>query len=152
MMSMALKTDIQEDMKSAMRAGEKERLGTIRMILAGIKQREVDTREDLSDDDILQVLEKMVKQRRESADQYRRGGREELAEREEREIELISRYLPEPLSAEELQALIADAIEKSGATSMKDMGKVMGLVKAQAHGRADMSEVSAAVKARLGAG
>ncbi len=148
---MALKNDIQEDMKSAMRAGEKERLATVRMILAAIKQREVDTREDVSDDDVFQVLEKMVKQRRESADQYRKGRREDLAEREEREIDLIRTYLPEPLSADELNELIAQAIEKSGAESMKDMGKVMGLVKAGAQGRADMSEVSAAVKARLGA-
>ena len=148
---MALKTDIQEDMKNAMRAGEKERLATIRMILAAIKQREVDNREDVSDDDVFQILEKMVKQRRESADQYRKGRREDLAEREEREIDLIRAYLPEPLSADELNVLIAQAIEKSGAESMKDMGKVMSLVKAEAHGRADMSSVSAAVKARLGA-
>ncbi len=149
---MALKTDIQEDMKNAMRAGEKERLATIRMILAAIKQREVDNREDVSDDDVFQILEKMVKQRRESADQYRKGQREDLAEREEREIDLIRTYLPEPLSADELNELIARAIEKSGAESMKDMGKVMSLVKAEAHGRADMGSVSAAVKARLGAG
>lgn len=149
---MALKTDIQEDMKNAMRAGEKERLATIRMILAAIKQREVDNREDVSDDDVFQILEKMVKQRRESADQYRKGRREDLAEREEREIDLIRTYLPEPLSADELNELIARAIEKSGAESMKDMGKVMSLVKAEAHGRADMGSVSAAVKARLGAG
>jgi hypothetical protein len=148
---MALKTDIQEDMKNAMRAGEKERLATIRMILAAIKQREVDNREDVSDDDVFQILEKMVKQRRESADQYRKGRREDLAEREEREIDLIRAYLPEPLSADELNELIAQAIEKSGAESMKDMGKVMSLVKAEAHGRADMGSVSAAVKARLGA-
>ncbi len=148
---MALKTDIQEDMKNAMRAGEKERLATIRMILAAIKQREVDNREDVSDDDVFQILEKMVKQRRESADQYRKGQREDLAEREEREIDLIRAYLPEPLSADELNELIAQAIEKSGAESMKDMGKVMSLVKAEAHGRADMGSVSAAVKARLGA-
>jgi len=149
---MALKTDLQEDMKNAMRAGEKERLATIRMILAAIKQREVDNREDVSDDDVFQILEKMVKQRRESADQYRKGQREDLAEREEREIDLIRTYLPEPLSADELNELIARAIEKSGAESMKDMGKVMSLVKAEAHGRADMGSVSAAVKARLGAG
>ena len=148
---MALKTDIQNDMKTAMRAGDKERLGTIRMVLAAIKQREVDTREDVSDTDVLQLLEKMVKQRRESAEQYRSGERPELAEREEREIEFIRVYLPEPLSDEDLQALIAEAIATAGATSMKDMGKVMGLVKAQAQGRADMGKVSAAVKERLSA-
>jgi uncharacterized protein YqeY len=148
---MALKTDIQDDMKAAMRAGDKERLGTIRMVLAAIKQREVDTREDVSDADVLQLLEKMVKQRRESAEQYRSGKRPELAEREEREIEFIRVYMPEPLSDEDLQALIAEAIANAGATSMKDMGKVMGLVKAQAQGRADMGKVSAAVKERLSA-
>ena len=148
---MALKTDIQNDMKTAMRAGDKERLGTIRMVLAAIKQREVDTREDVSDTDVLQLLEKMVKQRRESAEQYRSGKRPELAEREEREIEFIRVYLPEPLSDEDLQALIAEAIATAGATSMKDMGKVMGLVKAEAQGRADMGKVSAAVKERLSA-
>jgi uncharacterized protein YqeY len=148
---MALKTDIQDDMKAAMRAGDKERLGTIRMVLAAIKQREVDTREDVSDADVLQLLEKMVKQRRESAQQYPTCERPELAEREEREIEFIRVYMPEPLSDEDLQALIAEAIANAGATSMKDMGKVMGLVKAQAQGRADMGKVSAAVKERLSA-
>ncbi len=148
---MALKSDIQEDMKSAMRAGEKERLGTIRLILAAIKQREVDSRKDVSDEDVLQLLEKMVKQRRESAEQYRKGNRPELAEREEREIELIGAYLPEPLSSDELQALITDAIAQTGASSMKDMGKVMGMVKSRAQGRADMGQVSAQVKALLGA-
>lgn len=147
---MSLKAQITEDMKSAMKAGEKDRLKVVRLVLAAIKQVEVDTRTDLDDAAVLSVLEKMVKQRRDSVEQFERGGREDLAAIETAEIEVLKTYLPEQLSAEELDAIIDQAISATGAESMRDMGKVMGQVKAQAAGRADMGAVGAKVKARLG--
>jgi hypothetical protein len=146
-----LKERITEDMKAAMRAADKERLGTIRMLQAAIKQREVDERITLEDAQVLAVLEKMVKQRRESIAQFEQGGRPDLAAKEQAEIEQLQAYLPTPLTETEVDALIRDAIATTGATSIKDMGKVMGVVKAQAAGRADMGAVSARIKAALGA-
>jgi len=144
-----LKERINEDMKAAMRASDKERLSTIRMTQAAIKQREVDERTTLDDAQVIAVIEKMVKQRRESVAQFEQGGRADLAEKEEREIAVLQGYLPEPLSETELDAIIREAIAQSGASSMKDMGKVMAAVKAQAAGRADMGAVSARIKAAL---
>ena len=151
MTTASLKERITEDMKSAMRAGEKERLGTIRMLQAGIKQREVDERISLDDAQVLSVIEKMLKQRKESIAQFEQGGRADLAAREQAEIELLTVYLPAQLSAAEVDALIKDAIASTGAASVKDMGKVMGVVKAQAAGKADMGAVSARIKAALSA-
>jgi uncharacterized protein YqeY len=133
-----------------MRGAEKERLSTIRMVQAAIKQREVDERITLDDAQVLAVLEKMIKQRRESIAQFEQGGRADLVAKERAEIELLKTYLPAPLSPAELDALITDAIAASGATSVKDMGKVMGIVKSKAAGRADMGAVSARIKAALG--
>jgi uncharacterized protein YqeY len=144
-----LKERITEDMKAAMRASEKERLLTIRMVQAAIKQREVDERVVLDDAQVIAVLEKMVKQRRESIAAFEQGGRADLAEKERTEITLLQVYLPSQLSAAEVDALIKEAIATTGATSMKDMGKVMGAVKAKAAGRADMGAVSASIKAAL---
>ena len=146
---MSLKQRVQEDMKSAMRSGDKERLGTVRLILAGIKQREVDERIQLDDAQVLAVLEKMVKQRRESIAQFEAGGRADLVAKETAELAVISAYLPSPLSETELDALIQAAIAESGAASIKDMGKVMGIIKSKAQGRADMAAVGARIKARL---
>jgi uncharacterized protein YqeY len=145
-----LKERITEDMKTAMRSGEKERLGVIRMLQAAIKQREVDERITLDDAQVLAVLEKMLKQRRESIAQYESGGRADLAAKEAAEIAVLQVYMPAQLSEAELDALIAAAIAQTGATSIKDMGKVMGIVKSQAAGRADMGAVGARIKARLG--
>ena len=147
---MTLKERITEDMKAAMRASEKERLLTIRMVQAAIKQREVDERVVLDDAQVIAVLEKMVKQRRESIAAFEQGGRADLAQKEQSEIALLQVYLPAQLSAAEVDALIKEAIATTGATSMKDMGKVMGAVKAKAAGRADMGAVSASIKAALG--
>ena len=147
---MTLKERITEDMKAAMRASEKERLLTIRMVQAAIKQREVDERVVLDDAQVIAVLEKMVKQRRESIVAFEQGGRADLADKEKSEITLLQAYLPAQLSAAEVDALIKEAIAATGATSMKDMGKVMGAVKAKAAGRADMGAVSASIKAALG--
>jgi len=145
-----LKERITEDMKAAMRASEKERLSTIRMLQAAIKQREVDERITLDDAQVIAVLEKMVKQRRESIVQFEQGARTDLAEKEKQEIELLQGYLPAQLSSAEIDSLIREAIAATGAGSMRDMGKVMGAVKAQAAGRADMGAVSARIKALLG--
>ncbi|MEL6868821.1 MAG: GatB/YqeY domain-containing protein [Pseudomonadota bacterium] len=145
-----LKNTITEDMKAAMRAGAKDRLRVIRMAMAAIKQIEVDERRELQDSETLAVIEKMVKQRRESISQFEKGGRPELAEVEAAEIAILATYLPEPLSEAELAALIDKAIAQTGAQTMRDMGKVMGVVKAEAAGRADMGAVSATIKARLG--
>ena len=145
-----LKERITEDMKAAMRAGEKDRLALIRMLQAAIKQREVDERIQLDDAQTLAVLEKMIKQRKESVVQFQSGGREDLAAKENAEIALLQGYLPAQLSEAELDALIQDAIATTGAATVKDMGKVMGLVKGQAAGRADMAVVGARIKARLG--
>ena len=146
---MTLKERITEDMKAAMRASEKERLLTIRMVQAAIKQREVDERVVLDDTQVIAVIEKMVKQRRESIAAFEQGGRADLAEKEQSEIALLQVYLPAQLSAAEVDALIKEAIATTGATSMKDMGKVMGAVKAKAAGRAEMGAVSASIKAAL---
>ena len=146
---MTLKERITEDMKSAMRAGEKERLGTIRLALAGIKQREVDERITLDDGQVLAVLEKMIKQRKEAITQFQAGGRADLVAKESAEVSILEGYLPARLSDAELEALIAGAIASTGATSPKDMGKVIAAVKSQAQGRADMGVVSARVKEKL---
>jgi uncharacterized protein len=148
---MTLKARIQEDMKSAMRAGEKDKLATIRLIMAAIKQREVDERIELDDAQVLSVIDKMVKQRRESITQFAAGGRADLVAKEEAEVRQLLAYLPAPLTDAELDALIAEAIKATGATSIKDMGKVMGAIKARAAGRADMGAVGARIKARLSA-
>jgi uncharacterized protein YqeY len=146
-----LKERITEDMKAAMRASEKERLSTIRMVQAAIKQREVDERITLDDAQVIAVLEKMVKQRKESIAQFELGGRPDLAAKERAEIELLQAYLPAQLSEAEVDALIREAMAATGATSVKDMGKVMGMVKAKAAGRTDMAVVSARIKAALSA-
>ena len=136
-------------MKDAMRAKEKERLGVIRLILAAIKQREVDERIELSDDDVFAVLNKMVKQRRDSISQYESAGRDDLAQVEKFELELIQTYLPAALSDDELEQLIRDAISETSASGPQDMGKVMGTIKSKAQGRCDMGAVSGKVKAQL---
>ena len=146
---MTLKARIQEDMKSAMRAGEKHKLANIRMVMAAIKQREVDERIELDDAQVLVVIDKMVKQRRESIAQFAAGGRADLVAREEAELRLLSAYLPVPLTDAELEALISEAVAATGAASIKDMGKVMAAIKARAAGRADMGAVGARIKARL---
>jgi len=137
-------------MKAALRAGEKERLGVIRMITAAIKQREVDERIALDDAQVLSVLEKMIKQRKESLVQFQAGNRPDLVDKEAAEIVLLQGYLPAQLSDGEIDALIGDAIAAAGATSIKEMGKVMGIIKAKAQGRADMAAVGARIKAKLG--
>jgi uncharacterized protein YqeY len=146
---MTLKARIQEDMKSAMRAGEKDKLANIRMVMAAIKQREVDERIELDDPQVLSVIDKMVKQRRESITQFAAGGRTDLVAKEEAELRLLSAYLPVPLTDSELDALISEAVTATGAASIKDMGKVMAAIKAKAAGRADMGAVGARIKARL---
>jgi uncharacterized protein YqeY len=146
---MTLKERITEDMKSALRAGEKERLATVRLALAAIKQREVDERITLDDAQVLAVLEKMIKQRKEAITQFQAGGRADLVAKESAEVSILEGYLPARMSDAELDALVADAIASTGATSAKDMGKVMAIVKSQAQGRADMGAVSARVKEKL---
>ena len=148
---MSLKGQITEDMKSAMKAGEKDRLKAVRLILAAIKQIEVDTREELDEAAVLAVLTKMVKQRRDSVEQFEKGNREDLAAIERAEIVVINDYLPEQLSADELAAMVDEVIQTTGAAGIRDMGKVMGQIKAKASGRADMGAVSATVKERLNA-
>ena len=145
-----LKAQINEAMKAAMRAKEKERLGTIRLILAEIKKVEVDERIDPDDVRVTSILDKMVKQRRDSIKQFTDAGRDELAAKEQSEIVVIQEFLPQPLSAEEIASLIEEAIASTGAASMQDMGKVMGLLKPQMAGRADMGKVSGLIKQRLG--
>jgi uncharacterized protein YqeY len=137
-------------MKAAMRAGAKERLGFIRMITSAIKQREVDERITLDDAQVLSVLEKMIKQRKESLTQFQAGNRPDLVDKETAEIALIQGYMPSQLGDAEIDSLIAEAIAASGATTIKDMGKVMGIIKAKAQGRADMAAVGAKIKAKLG--
>jgi len=146
---MSLKARITEDMKDAMRSGDKERLGYIRMLQAAIKQREVDERITLDDGQVLAVLEKMIKQRREAIAQFEAGGRADLVAKEQAEIKMLQAYLPEQLSAEALDVLVGAAIAETGAATVKDMGKVMGLVKTRAAGRADMGAVSALIKSKL---
>ncbi len=147
---MSLKLQLTDDMKTAMRAHDKRRLGVIRLALAAIKQREVDERIELDDGQILTALEKMLKQRRDSVTQYEAAQREDLAEQERYEIDVLQTYLPKQLDSAELDAMIEAAIKETGAESMRDMGKVMGLLKERAAGRADMAEVSKQIKARLG--
>jgi uncharacterized protein YqeY len=147
---MTLKGQIQDDMKSAMKSGDKDRLKVVRLILAAIKQIEVDERTELDDAAVLSVMDKMVKQRRDSISQFQAGGRDDLADIENAEIAVLEQYLPEPLSTAELDAIIAAAIATTGATSIRDMGKVMALVKTKAAGRADMGAIGAVVKGRLG--
>ncbi|HKS53848.1 MAG TPA: GatB/YqeY domain-containing protein [Steroidobacteraceae bacterium] len=146
---MSLKDRVTEDMKAAMRAKDSERLGTIRMITAAIKQREVDERITLDDTQVLSVIEKMIKTRKESIVQFKSGGRDDLVARETREVELLQGYLPSQLSDGEVDALIAESIAQSGATSIKEMGKAMALLKQKAQGRTDMAAASAKLKAKL---
>ena len=148
---MSLKERITDDMKAAMRAGEKERLAAIRMITAAIKQREVDERISLDDGQVLSVLEKMIKQRKESLVQFEAGNRPDLVAKESAEVSLLQTYLPAALSEAEIDALIGESIAAAGAASIKDMGKVMNLVKAKAQGRVDMAAVGTKIKAKLGA-
>ena len=147
---MTLKERITEDMKAAMRAGEKDRLATIRLVLAAVKQIEVDERITLDEARMLSVLEKLAKQRKESIAQFESGGRADLVAKEAAELAIIQAYLPAQLSDAELDALIAEAIASTGATTIKDMGKVMGVVKSKAAGRADMGAVGARIKQKLG--
>jgi uncharacterized protein len=146
---MTLKGQIYEDMKSAMKAGDKDRLKVVRLILAAIKQVEVDTRAEMDDPAVLTVLNKMVKQRRDSVSQFQSGNRDDLADIELAEIGVLKGYLPEQLSDQEIDQLVEQVIADTGAGSIRDMGKVMGQVKTQAQGRADMAAVGARVKARL---
>jgi len=147
---MTLKERITEDMKTAMRSGEKDRLAVIRLLQAAIKQREVDERITLDDAQVTAVLEKMIKQRKESVVAFTQGGRADLVAKENGEIAVLQPYLPAQLSEAELDALIAEAISSTGAASIKDMGKVMGVVKSKAAGKADMGAVGARIKAKLG--
>jgi len=151
-MASPLKQRIQSDVTDAMRARDKSRLGTLRLVTAAIKQIEVDTRDELDDPGVLVVLEKMLKQRRDSLQQYSDAGRKDLADQESYEIGIIEAYMPEALPAEELDALIDAAIAETGADSMRDMGKVMGLLKSQVQGRADLGAVSGSVKQKLAGG
>lgn len=143
----SLKERIKDDMKASMKSGDKARLGVIRMILAAIKQIEVDERVELCDDRVIVVLDKMLKQRRESIKQFRDGNRNDLAEVEEAEVLVIQDFLPQPLGEAEIDAMVVKAIAETGATSVKDMGSVMALLKPQMQGRADMAVVSARIKA-----
>ena len=146
---MTLKERITEDMKASMRSGDKERLAGIRFILAAIKQREVDERIQLDDTQVLAVLDKMIKQRRESITQFQAGGRADLVARESAELTVLQSYLPAQLADAEVEGLIRSAIASTGAASMKDMGKVMAAVKPQVQGRTDMGALSARIKALL---
>jgi uncharacterized protein YqeY len=148
---MTLKTQIQEDVKTAMRARDQKRLTALRLITAAIKQIEVDKRIEVDDQTVLAVLDKMVKQRRESLEQYESAGRDDLAAQEQFELDLLSVYLPEALSDDEVAALIKKALAETGASSIRDMGAVMNKLRGDVQGRADMKAVSSAVKAQLGA-
>jgi uncharacterized protein YqeY len=147
---MSLKARITEDMKAAMRAGEKDRLSCIRMLQAGIQQREVDERIQLDDAQVLAVIDKMIKQRKESVAQFQAGNRADLVAKESAEIGVLSAYLPAQLGEAELDALVREAIAQTGAASMKDMGKVMGILKPKVQGRTDMGALSARIKSALG--
>jgi uncharacterized protein YqeY len=148
---MTLKARIQDDVKSAMRSRDRESLAALRLVTAAIKQKEVDERIELNDEQVLAVLDKMVKQRRESLEQFEKAGREDLAEKERFELGLIQEYLPEPLGEDELAALIQSTINGLGASSIRDMGQVMSALRGQVQGRADMKAVSQAVKQQLSA-
>jgi uncharacterized protein YqeY len=146
---MSLKNQITEDMKTAMRAKETSRLGTIRLLLSAMKQKEVDERVELTDADVLSIIEKMLKQRRESIAQFEKAGRQDLADTEKAEIGVLSAYLPQQMTDDEVSAAIAAAVTESGAAGPKDMGKVMGLLKSRLAGRTDMGKLSGLVKAKL---
>ncbi|WP_324779384.1 GatB/YqeY domain-containing protein [Thiobacillus sedimenti] len=146
---MSLKARISEDMKSAMRARDTARLGTIRLLLAAIKQKEVDERAELDDAAVSGIVEKLIKQRKDSISQFQAAGRDDLVAAEQAELAVLQAYLPEQFSAAEVEAAVAAAIAESGAASARDMGKVMGLLKPRLAGRADMAQVSALIKARL---
>ena len=146
---MSLKDRITNDMKSAMRAKDKERLLTVRSILAAIKQQEVDTREDVDDAAVQSILEKQVKQRRDSIAQFDKAGRDDLADIERKELVVLQEYMPEQLTGAEIDDLIQQALEATGASTMSDMGKVMGFIKPKAQGRVDMGKVSGLIKSRL---
>ena len=146
---MSLKGTIADDMKTAMKAGDKDRLKVVRLILAAIKQVEVDTRAELDDAAVLSVLEKMVKQRRDSVEQYTKGGRQDLADIETAEIAVLETYLPEQLDDAQIDAIVDEVISQTGAESIRDMGKVMGAIKGKIAGQADMGVVGGKVKARL---
>lgn len=146
---MSLVTTLKDAQKDAMRAKDKPRLGTIRLALAEVKQREVDTREDVSDADVIAILTKMVKQRKDSITQFQKAERQDLVEQEQLELEILQTFLPEPLSEAELQELITQAISESNAVGMQDMGKVMGWLKPKVQGRADMGQLSGKIKATL---
>jgi len=150
MTEQSLKNRISDAMKDAMRAKDKARLGAIRLMLADLKKVEIDERIEVDDARVVTILDKMVKQRRDSIQQYEAAERQELADREQAEIEVIQEFLPKALDEDELRSIVDEAINNSGAASMQDMGKVMGLVKPQVTGRADMGQVSALVKSRLG--
>ena len=145
----SIKMRLQTDVKEALRAGDKSRVGVLRMAMAAIQQREVDTRESLDEGGVLTVLEKMVKQRHEAAEQFRAGGRDDLVDKENAEIEVLRAYLPEPMSQEETVSLVEEVIGALGATSPKDMGRVMGEIKQRGAGRVDLGQVSGLVRARL---
>ncbi|MCK5002531.1 MAG: GatB/YqeY domain-containing protein [Gammaproteobacteria bacterium] len=150
-MSSALKTSLQDAMKAAMKAGDKPRLGVIRLILSALKQVEVDERVELDDTRVIGILDKMVKQRRESIGMFDKAGRDDLTKIEQAEIDVIQTFLPQALSEEEVEAIIKDAISKTGAESIKDMGKVMGIVRPQVVGRGDVGAISGQIKAILSA-
>lgn len=147
---MSIKECLNQDVKEAMRAKDKQLLTTLRLITAAIKQIEVDERIDVSEERLLAILDKMVKQRKDSIAQFEKAARNDLVQQEQYELGVISKYLPEPLSTADLEQLIQEAIKETGAQKMADMGKVMGLLKAQVQGRADMGQVSALIKAKLG--
>lgn len=146
---MSLREQVSDDLKAAMRSGDTARRDTIRLLLAALKQREVDERKTLSDADVLTVIEKMIKQRRDSISQFEQGGRQDLADKEQQELALLQTYMPQALSEAEIAAAVAAAMAETGAAGAADMGKVMALLKPRLAGRADMSRVSAAVKAQL---
>ncbi|TSA40561.1 MAG: GatB/YqeY domain-containing protein [Betaproteobacteria bacterium] len=146
---MSLKSQIADDMKAAMRAKDAPRLGAIRLLLAAMKQKEIDERVELTDTDVISIIEKMLKQRRDSITQYEAGGRKDLADAEKFEITVLQAYMPQALSEAEIAAAIAEAVQASGAKAMSDMGKVMAVLKPKLAGRADMGRVSALVKSKL---
>lgn len=148
-MSSGIKQRISDDVKNAMRSKDKERLATLRMITAAIKQKEVDERTDLDDGQVLAVLDKMAKQHRDSIEQYQKAGRDDLVAKETSELEVVTSYLPEQLSEEEIRQIIKETIETTGASSMQDMGKLMGQLKPRLQGRADMGKVSGLIKQAL---
>ena len=145
-----IKTALMSDIKACMKSGDKDRLAVLRLVSAAVKQREVDDRIDMTDPEMIIILDKMAKQRRESIEQFNKGGRDDLAAVEQKELEIIQAYLPQQLSDNEIQTLIDTAVAETGASEIRDMGKVMGKLKPQLQGRADMSAVSAKIKSKLG--